>query len=326
MRYGMHKRVPGMAREMALEAGAAAHEAFAAIRLYQLLNTDAKPDHAVHWGQRIFGAERWTQMCTGIKPGNTDSANAVNFMLEALGTSGYIDDPNDKRRSMSNLETSCLEYLNHWDWSRYPVWVADENDPTQPIGIEMSIDMIIEKAWDTVDNGGDYTTGMMRYSGRVDGLHWNGAEKQVLIAHENKTSGRLDIAWRMSFLMSHQVTGYTQGASLIAGLPVKRAIVIGLQLPLPKEYGNGIVYENATREAFHVKRWVDWAFQAKAQYDRWHNNPIDAPKFTHSCNRYFRPCSLIPFCYGDDDEMRSNIELMEHDEWNPLHDPAKSSE
>jgi hypothetical protein len=51
---------------------------------------------------------------------------------------------------------------------------------------------------------------------------------------------------------------------------------------------------------------------------QWQNDPIGAPKYTHSCNRYFRPCSLIPFCYGDDDEQRAIMEEMVTDEWSPL--------
>jgi hypothetical protein len=50
----------------------------------------------------------------------------------------------------------------------------------------------------------------------------------------------------------------------------------------------------------------------------YHHDPINAPKYTHSCNRYFRPCSLIPFCYGDDDEQRQFLEEMVDDEWSPL--------
>jgi hypothetical protein len=319
----MNKNMPGTGRAMALEAGAAAHEFFAAIRFYQLAHHDRSPDHAEHWGPRVFGKDRWSVMGAAVKSGNTDSANAVNFGLEALGTCGYYDDPDDKRRSMSNIESSCLEYLNQWDWTRYPVWVADRNDPTKRVGIEVQIDMIIDVHDDHPYDG---VAQRMRYAGRMDGLHWNGPGGMSLIVHENKTGARMDLAWRMSFQMSHQVTGYTQGATVISGEPVKRAIVLGAQLPLPKDYGNGIVYESAIREHYHVKRWVEWAFHAKAVYDTWHNDPINAPKFTHSCNRFFRPCPFIPFCYEDDDGMRSMIEMMEHDEWSPLHDPNKSGE
>jgi len=48
------------------------------------------------------------------------------------------------------------------------------------------------------------------------------------------------------------------------------------------------------------------------------NDPVAAPKYTHSCNRYYRPCVLIPFCYGDDDEQSRILGEMEHDAWSPL--------
>jgi hypothetical protein len=51
---------------------------------------------------------------------------------------------------------------------------------------------------------------------------------------------------------------------------------------------------------------------------QYEGNPYDAPKYTHSCNRYFRPCSFIPFCDADDEEQRTIVREMEDDEWSPL--------
>jgi hypothetical protein len=48
------------------------------------------------------------------------------------------------------------------------------------------------------------------------------------------------------------------------------------------------------------------------------DNPYDAPKYTHSCNRYFRPCAFIPFCDADDEEQHTIVQEMETDEWSPL--------
>ena len=42
LRYSHHKCMPGSTRAMALEAGSAAHEAFAAVRLYQFNSYQAK--------------------------------------------------------------------------------------------------------------------------------------------------------------------------------------------------------------------------------------------------------------------------------------------
>ena len=47
-------------------------------------------------------------------------------------------------------------------------------------------------------------------------------------------------------------------------------------------------------------------------------DPINAPKYSHSCNRYFRPCPMIPMCYGDAEEQVKIRSEMIKDEWSPL--------
>jgi hypothetical protein len=48
--------------------------------------------------------------------------------------------------------------------------------------------------------------------------------------------------------------------------------------------------------------------------------------FTHSCNRYFRPCSLIPFCASDREEQERIIAEMVTDEWSPLDDGKEGTD
>jgi len=55
-------------------------------------------------------------------------------------------------------------------------------------------------------------------------------------------------------------------------------------------------------------------------YDQW-NNPYDTPRYTHSCNRYFRPCSFIPFCDTTREDQETLVrEIMVTEEWSPLHE------
>ena len=41
-------------------------------------------------------------------------------------------------------------------------------------------------------------------------------------------------------------------------------------------------------------------------------------KTSLSCNRYFRPCSFIPFCDADPAEQQRIVDEMGYDEWSPL--------
>ena len=45
---------------------------------------------------------------------------------------------------------------------------------------------------------------------------------------------------------------------------------------------------------------------------------VSAPMFTHSCNRYFRPCSFVPLCTAPPEEQRDILEEMEVQKWSPL--------
>ena len=66
VRYGLNKEwlacITGGARNMALECGSAAHDFFAAVRLWQLRNYQERPDLSDSTWPQIFGATRYEQM------------------------------------------------------------------------------------------------------------------------------------------------------------------------------------------------------------------------------------------------------------------------
>lgn len=312
VRYGMHKRMPRVnenARSMALEAGSACHEVFAAIRVAQLFSVH--PDHARAAGQRIFGASRFESLSAVIsRADNTDAAIRA-AALEALATSGFTDDPWDKRRTLSNLEASVLAYASSYDADRFPVWIADKRDPKGLVGIELPFEVLV--TFLTIDG----SSHEYRFTGKIDALHTNGDSDEVLL-HENKTASRLDDGWRQSFEIAHQVTGYCIAASLFTHSNVRRAVVRGVSLPLPKMVLNGLIDVWTTREAHHKEAWTAWLWHTIQLYHQYKDTPLDAPKYSHSCNRYFRPCPMIPFCAGDRQEQEQILTEMVTDEWNPL--------
>lgn len=321
VRYSLSKAMPNAGRATALEAGGAMHEAFAAIRVWQLDITQGRHDHAFAVGCRIFGKDKLTDLYSTQVPKNADTTNLRNFALQALYNSGYIDDPNDKRRTMSNMEATLLAYVDRWDLSRFPVWIADEKDPQCKVGIEMPFDLMLTFHY----TGGPSLTPpprSIRYIGRMDGIHVDPRRNNSTIVHENKTAGRLDDAWRMSFHMSHQITGYCAGGSVITGSGCDAGLVLGAQIPLPKQYASGIVDERVSRAPHMFDKWFRWIDFTVSIEEQYINDPLNAPKLTHSCNRYFRPCAFIPLCTDDEDGMRASLEQMPVEEWNPLHEKA----
>jgi hypothetical protein len=316
LRYGMHKVFTSGGRAMPLEAGSACHEVFAAVRLYQLYKYDTDPALAEqfldHHGRRLFGDARFENMLSHLKTEEDESTQCLNFCIDALYSSGFYDDPSDRRRTMSNLDEACTLYISRWDWHRHPIWIRDPTDPTSDVGIETPFDLVVTFTFS------DGSVKQYRFMGKFDGIHWRDGK---LLIGENKTASRLDDAWRMSFTLSSQITGYALAAQVWTGELCGNALVWGLAIPLPKSYDNGgLITEHVTRQPYHFERWFDWFLHSVGYFDAYKDNPHDAPKYTHSCNRYFRSCSFVPFCDSDVDEQKLMIEEMQTEEWSPLHE------
>ena len=315
VRYGLHKAMPGAGRAMALEAGTACHDFFAAHRIFMLGWQQGLRAHADHHGVRLFGHERYSNAMSQISDTKSLESNRRDFCIDILYTSGYVDDPGDNRRTLSNLEMTCLAYLQSWEGMDYPVWVFNPDDPTSPVGIE--IPFAIKITFTDEHTGLEFS---IAYTGKIDGIHATSQLEPLLV--ENKTGSRLDDAWRMSFVTSHQPTGYFMAVQLMLQRAVESGYVIGAQIPLPRVYSNGIVLEHMQRTQHQYGRWLDWVYDIVTMYRQHKDDVVDAPMFTHSCNRYFRPCSLISFCAADDDEKRAILEQMVPHFWSPLHEKA----
>jgi hypothetical protein len=319
LRYQMHKVFKASSRSMALEAGSAMHEVFAAVRLWQLMHHDGLPELGMHHGVRLFGADRFENMLHVAKQPEDERTCGLNFCLEALYTSGFYDDPEDRKRTMSNLEECAIAYFDRWPWrDRNPVWVRDRNDPTSDVGIEIPFDVVL--SFHVTMNGAQQLL-EYRFVGKMDGIHVYGTRVDRLrtVIEENKTASRMDDAWRDSFTMASQVTGYCLAATVFTEQAVRECCVRGITIPLPRNYDvGGLMNEVYSRDDFMFQHWFSWFLHTVQMYEVYANDPIAAPKYTHSCNRYFRSCSFVPFCGSPDDDKAEMIEEMVTEEWDPL--------
>ena len=313
LRYTMHKRMEGAGRALALEAGGAMHECFSFIRLISLMQQhDGEGSFQdkmwYYHGTRLFGSSRLEHIDHQIQEAPDIVEVAKRGSIAVLDTSGFYDDPRDKRRTLSNMEECIYAYINRWRWD-HKVWMRDEKNPTSDIGIEIPFDLVVEITGDS--------NLKFRLTGRIDGIHWN--SRGDLCIHDNKTASRLNEAWSQSFLLSHQITGYCAAASVFTQHAVNHAEVLGLAIPLPRTYDfGGYIREAVSRHSWHFSRWIDWLAHTIQLARQYKDNPYDAPKYTHSCNRYFRPCSFIPFCDADPAEQQRIVDEMGYDEWSPL--------
>jgi hypothetical protein len=317
LRYQMHRAMPSTGRSMALEAGTAMHEVFALVRLYSLIlqcrevhglspNTIDQLWH--YHGTRLFGLERLEHI---VKQTNhaTDVVEQCKMgAIAVLDTGGFHDDPRDRRRTLANLEEAAFAYINRWRFD-HNVWIRSLDEPTTDVGIEIPFDVHVSIS------GMDLL--QFRLTGRIDGIHYDGLNR--LTVHDNKTASRLGEAWSMAQVLNHQYTGYCAAASVFTQDVVSRYDVLGLAIPLPKTYDfGGFSREPGERHHHHYADYVRWLAHTVALTRRYANDPEHAPRYTHSCNRYFRPCSFIPYCYGDPEERKAIIEEMVVDEWSPL--------
>ena len=321
LRYSMHKKMPSSNREMALEAGAAAHEGFAAVRWYQYktFQADSKAQHTniQSHGIRLFGEDRFERMLQSLSKGATHRTNTINFAIEAVESLGFYDDITDNRRTISNISESLISYVDSYDMERYPIWVRDTEDPETDIGIEIPFDIVVEMKYHDGGSMVEYIEpAPVRFTGKMDGLHWN---KDKLIIIEEKTGARLDEHWLSQWVLSHQITGYCLAASTFTKHPCSHALVSGMRIPIGKVPAEGIRKEYVPRSPLMFEKWANWFATSIGIETQYRESVLDAPMYTHSCNRYFRSCSFLPLCAADTIEEKEHIITeMETDEWSPL--------
>lgn len=320
VRYGLGKTMHTEGESsQALNAGTAAHEFFAAVRVWQLAYKQGLTAHAHVNGLRLFGQDRhqaaWE---SAIIRDVADDTRGLHYALDILYSSGFTDSPYDRRRTMANIEAACMNYYTRWDW-RHKVWVADVNDPKCAVGVEQAFDLVVEfkreSTTELTQFDYEHAFSPFRFVGKIDGIHLHG---DVFVGHENKTASRMDEAWRSSWLISHQPTGYMVAASWLFGILVERSAIIGMQIPQPRSLIDGIHWEDVHRERHHYEQWLDWVLYTIAVEQRYRHDPANAPKFAHSCSRYFRACEMIPLCYSNREERAEILDSMTHQPWSPL--------
>lgn len=317
IRYDQHKRMPGESRAMALDLGSAAHFCFAALRFYQLLRYG--PEYygerfnlttVIKSGERVLGANKFAALYNDIQDNeHEDERRRVqSLMYKAVSASQFYDDPKDRRRTVSNLETSMSAYADRQ--------VLDHDIPyvdwkTGHVGIELPVDYVMEFEY------GDREIYAFRMVGKIDGLAWETPD--TLRVHENKTASRLDDAWHSQWFINHQVTLYSIYAEYFTGISVTGGYAHGLMCPLPKTYDvGGVSRHEFERNDARKHEALKWIWHTLQVYEQWKGEPLEAPEYSHSCNRYFRPCAFIPLCGQYGEEREQVFAEMTHDEWNPL--------
>jgi hypothetical protein len=299
-KYAMLRYINGMVMEgtgraMSLEAGSAMHRAFAMHRLWWMNHKDSgeATDKIIATGLRIFGEGTdegmWDDLSTWLnKP-------VEQACLHALYTSGFYDDDKDKVRTLSNLEESLLYYLGQMDL-----------DECETLDVEVSLPFGIQ-----------YSSGeRFIYLGRADALERVG--DQIRIADYKTSTSASARGWEAQWHVSHQLTGYMIGASMILGEPVRRGRVLGLTPKLPaKPSGNNFRDIPTSRNDMQIQAFFEWVLEAWRKVEKFRDDPFSATTYTSACFSFFTPCMFIPVCTAD--EKPTDWTGFEHNPWHPTH-------
>lgn len=304
--YGQsqHLSTEKTTRQSALDAGSASHEAYAAVRLWQAhfdegLSVELFEKH----GLRLFGEERFTIMKAAIEKSDDVDMKRRHFIMNAFYTAGYDPHPDEKKRTVANVEGALMRYIDWWSNSR-PIWVDGDL-----IGIETDFDLCVE-----IDG-----VPTARYVGKIDGIHTSKRDPNKIVVEENKTGGYINQTWADAFYMSHQITGYNIAASLLAKKSVQETVVLGMQIPSPAL--DPVREEVFFREEDMYHQWIQWFIHSVDMFEDAKSDPIEAPKYACSCNQFFNLCEFIPFCAGDRDDKETILKEMkdkfeeEREEW-----------
>jgi hypothetical protein len=274
---------------MALECGELMHQVFAAVRVWQLSRVQKLDVHAQAVGKRIYKSARWNAIWNRCMTQTDERDQLLELCFGVLQTSGWKDDDKDQTRTMTNMELASIIYVDEHlpKMENWPIYVEDAGNPQSVVGIEQVFDVVL-----TYEDNKE-----IRYVGTIDGLVTKAATGNYHL-DENKTASRLGEGWRNAFDMRHQITGYCAASTSVFGFdkPVYRSRVTGLRIK-PMNKGEDIYpFEPIERTWDAIQHWATWVRELAETYERYEGDFEHATRFTHSCNRFFRPCSLLGFC------------------------------
>lgn len=317
------KRFTSGYRQMALEAGSLMHEVFSCLNLVQIGLHQGLPEHMHFNGELLFNKQRWEYIwneTTKKTPEPTiDDTNALERMVFAcIGSSEFYDDPNDRNRTVSNLEHCSLELLQYYliNLIQLPIYIADEKDASKPVGIEMSLDAVFEidgkKSTFQTHNGNAFDIQekkLIRCIGLADVVYQNPETKAISLG-EYKTASSMNDAWRMAFDTRHQITLYNALLQAYFGYQQSfNTILIGSAIPV-RTTSIPVQHFQVDRDQENVNELLNTFAFTQGMIEQYRDKPLETPMFTHSCNRYFRPCSMIDLCTAAKDDQYIMLDTM----------------
>lgn len=295
------KRFIASYRQMALEAGSLMHEVFACLNLLHIGVNRKLRDHMHYNGQLLFTKERWEEIWHDNV--TIDDIVALERIIFAcVNTGNFIDDSNDRNRTLANLENCAIELLKFHltNLMDFPILVSDPTGKKNyHVGIEMSLDAVIN-----VDKGPS-----LRCLGLADVVYKNESTGEITLG-EYKTTSSMNDAWRAAFETRHQITLYNTLLQAYFGIKkVFNTIIVGSAIPV-RRTGAPVQFFTVKRDQENITELINTIVFTQNIIDKYRNQPLEAPMFTHSCSRFFRPCSMLDICTAIKEDQYGMLDNM----------------
>lgn len=305
-RYGKHLSLGGSGRSTALDAGTACHKYFHALRLWHIYYNQKNHEAYLRAGSRLFGKE-YCLNALRIAQDSDTLTNAINFCTPFLHDSGFYDDPNDRRRTLANLEATCIAYTERRLRNFSDIYINGNT-----VGIEIPFAIEIKSKDST-----------WYFVGKIDGLHTSSEGRPIVEENKTVSLGWGGDSWRMKWNVEHQPTGYMVAGALLVGMELDdlQGTIIGSQIPTPKNVFEATIVESVRRTHDDIIRWLEWQRHTIEIYNKYSGDLISAPRYTTACSRFNKACSMIPFCAATIHEQGFMLEDdFTFDPWIPLQD------
>jgi hypothetical protein len=72
-----------------------------------------------------------------------------------------------------------------------------------------------------------------------------------------------------------------------------------------------------SRTPLQFDEWIEYVMHIMSIAEQYGPHPLHAPRYTHSCNRYFRPCHYVAFCDSPINERAAMYNEMDDEVWDP---------
>lgn len=345
-KWGIINSVQGKAftigyRQMALEAGSLLHEVFSVINLYQVGVIQGCIEHMDWHGEQLFGKHRWDaiipkefyyqlEALIAAEQWETlqyaELLNLERLAYAVIATSDYYDDPEDRNRTLSNLEFCAIELINYWmmNLRNFNIYIEDRKNPQSRIGVEISFDVVFDIEYMSPTTG-LVTTLSQRFIGLGDAVYQNTETKRITYG-EYKSASRMGDAWRNNFQTRHQLTAYNAclAAYFDPSLLSMNTILIGSAVPVRKTTAP-VQHFMVPRDHENVLNFLTTLLATTRSIETYEGvDALVAPMFTHSCSRYFVTCALLDLCSSSySDQVVMYEQMLDKPELSPSEEKAK---